>query len=145
LHVILRHFLEYISDLFHAIADETHSCHSASQGLTHEFFNILQEKRIYAPFTYKSHKYTSLHNTDVFHTGIARNIFNPKNWHLWSHKIRQKHEANIGQTESKSNIYWNSEFLPSIMYVLLLSVTFTSNIYNNRNNNNLKINYNYKV
>lgn len=125
-----------------------------------------RKKRIYTPLIYKSHKYTFPYNTDgsisVLHTGTARNIFNPKNWHLWSHKIRQKHAANIRKTESKRNIYLNSEFffnrrynlwwglacsefLPRIIYVLLLSVTFSTNIYNYSNNNNLKINYNYKV
>jgi len=33
--------LEYISDLFHDIAGEIQNCHSSSEGLTHEFFNIL--------------------------------------------------------------------------------------------------------
>jgi hypothetical protein len=108
-----------------------------------------RKKRIYTPFIYKSHKYTSPYITDgsitVLHTGTARNMFNPKNWHLWSHKIRQKHEANIRQTDSKRNMYLNSEFLPRIIYVLLISVAFSSNVYNNSNNNNLKINYNYSV
>jgi len=65
----------------------------------------LSENRIYTPFIYKSHKYTYPYNTDdsisVLYTGTAGNIFNPQNWHLWSHKIRQKSEANIRKTERK--------------------------------------------
>jgi len=42
-------------------------------------------------------------------------------------------------------MYLSSEFLPRIIYVLLLIVTFSGNIYNNSKNNHLKINYKYKV
>lgn len=55
--VILWHFLEYISDLFHAIAGETHSCHSASEGQT----QILQYPLGKSAFTH--HLFTSHINT----------------------------------------------------------------------------------